>query len=347
MTDTSGNQYIEASLDRGQTFDRVSNSEDFETSFPSGSSTLRFRVNLSRYGSRTNETPTEGYLGQRIEFIIVDVDIELAFLLINEDFDRDLLSILNEIATEDEFIWSFRIVDGEPTISWTQPGTRIAGRDPEIGDVQVSKDSTTYPRVTVKGSPQPVSGESFTASTSFEPLNNAPILNGSESVIDPDTGEQFDRFVDYELDRQNGEIRVFDGGDMTIGDAYEISYRFEIKTTVTSDDAPANPRHLVREVPGVSTDRQAEQIARLLVREFEDPSYAADLTIPDPDLNFNPIEAFSLENLDLPDAAGALEVRGAPQQTPRGLRVRLGSRPEIEREISQLATQLQKVAERS
>jgi hypothetical protein len=325
----------------------VSNSEDFETSFPDGSSTLRFRVNLSRFGSRTDETPTEGYLGQEIEFIFVDVDIELAFLLINEDFDRDLLSILNEIATENEFIWSFRNVDGEPTITFTQPGTRLAGRDPEIGDVQISKDSTTFPRVTVKGSPQPVSGESFTASTSFEPLNNAPILNGSESVVDPDTGEQFDRFVDYELDRQAGEIRVFDGGDMTIGDTFEISYRFEIKTTVTSDDAPADPRHLVREVPGVSTDRQAEQIARLLVREFEDPSYSADLTIPDPDLNFNPIEAFSLDNLDLPDAAGALEVRGAPEQTPRGLRVRLGSRPEIEREISQLATQLQKVAERS
>lgn len=344
---TSNNQYVEASFDRGQTFTRASNSESLTVSQPSGSPTLRIQVNMSRHGSRTNETPTEGYLGQEIEFIIVDADIELALLLINEDFESDLATVLNDIATENEFIWSYRLVDGEPTLTFTQPGARVAGRDPDIGDVMVDKESTVYPRVRIKGSPQPVSGEQFTGDTSFEPLNRSPILSGSESVTDPDTSQQFDEFVDYEINREAGEIRITDGGDMSEGDTYEINYRFEIRGEFTADDAPADPRTLVREVPGVTSERQARQIALLLVREFDVPSYGVDLSVPREDIDFDVVEAFTLENLDVPPVATPLEVRGEPVQTPRGLAVRLGSRPEIEAEIAQIADQLRAVSERS
>jgi len=347
MNDVSNNQYVGISFDRGQTFQRAQNSQSIDTTPSGASSTIRFEVNLSRYGSRTTETPTSGFNGQTIEFVRCNAGIEEALLLIDEDYDRDLLSILNEIATDDEFIWSYRIEDGTPTVSWTQPGTRRATRDPDIGDVQISKDATNYPRVTVKGSPQPVSSEQFTASTSFVSLAESEILVGSESVYDASTGEQFVRGADYELNRETGEIKITNSGDMSVNTVYEIDYRHEIKATSTADNAPAAPRELVEEVPGVSSVRQAEQIAFTLVRQFNDVSYAVDLTIPSDELDFDVLDAFTLENLDIPQAATPLEVRGSPTETPRGLRIRLGTQSEIEREIRQLSQQLQKVSRRS
>jgi hypothetical protein len=61
--DVSNNQFIELSND-GTNYKRISNSETGSVVFNSPEFGIDARINFSRYGSRTNDTPTQGFKGQ-------------------------------------------------------------------------------------------------------------------------------------------------------------------------------------------------------------------------------------------------------------------------------------------
>jgi len=352
MDDTSANQYLQVSNDRGETYlpddGSETNTTSVDVSFPDDGASIRPRVGLSRYGSRTDATPATGYLAQSLQSLDLFADIEEVLLLLDQDYDSDLASILQDIAGDNEFVWSYNLdADGNPQISWTQPGQRVADRDPDIGDATIGKDQTTYPIVTIKGSPQPESGEIFTASETFVDLAEDDILSGSDAVRDPTSGENFTRGIDYELDRENGRIRILASGDMNSGTDYAIDYRYKIAGAYEAENAPADATELVENVPGVTTERAAEQIAFALVSEFDTPRYTADLEIERPAVDFDVLEALTLANLDLPPEAAPLELRGDPQLTPRGLTARLGSRGRIEEALRPIAEQVSQLADRS
>jgi len=63
--DVSNNFYVELAND-GSTFTRFNNSTTGSASFASPESGVDTNINLSRYGSRTDATPTEGFNGQSI-----------------------------------------------------------------------------------------------------------------------------------------------------------------------------------------------------------------------------------------------------------------------------------------
>jgi len=342
---------LQLSNDRGQTWLPDDGSEQdtntVSVDFQNPNSYLRLRADIGRYSPNgaQDETPRYGYAGQSIDAWELLADLRLETLLVDRIFDDSLESILTEIAGED-FLWSFNLDDdGNPQISWTQPGQREADSVPSLsGDPQISKSLSTYPSVTIKGSNKPVSSETFTADTDDVALGNADIVPGSESIYD-DQGN-YDRGADYEMDYRNGEIRAVSSGGLSQGQDYSIDYSYEVSGSYTVQDAPQDPRELVEQVPAVTSENTAEQIAFTLATRYSTPRYSANITIPTSEVGFDPLEALTLEALGLPADAGPLEVREQPQITPSGIDVRLGSRAPIEAALSELSSQVSAVSKR-
>lgn len=352
IDDTSGGQFLQVSNDRGDTFvpddGSENNTTNVDVDFADDGAAIRPRVGLARYGSRTDATPATGYQAQRLSELELRADIEQTLLLLDRDFDAALVDVFNEIAGEYEFVWSYNIAaDGTPQISWTEPGQRVADQSPELSKRVREKRGTTYPSITIKGSPQPVTDERFSASTSFVNLAEDNLLSGSDAVSDPDTGENFTRDVDYEIDRETGQIRIISAGAMDAGQEYSINYRHKIAGTFTDPNASADATTGVENVPGATSERAAEQVAFAIVNEFNSPRYIAEVTIPDATTRFDPIAAIPASAFGLPDAAPPLEPRGESEITERGLRVRYGTRPSVEAGLQQINRQLGRISDRS
>jgi len=349
IDDTSNDQAVALSADRGQTFIEATNTN---TVTATGLETpqVRLRVTLSHYSPQgpRDQTPRLGYASQSLDSFEIKANIRQESLLIDQTFDNSVASVLNQIAG-DEYIWSYRLENGTPTIAWTQPGQRTADSDPDIdAGVSVSKSIKTWDAVTIKGSAQSVSGEKFSGSTTLQELNRDNIVPGSEAVRDPNTNTQFVRSEDYEMRYNPGEIRILDSGDMSSGTDYEIDYRYEVEGTYPENYAGSN--ELVETISGVVSDRQARQLAYIILEVdpgVADPSWSADVLLPRGDGLFDPLEALSLEQLSLPDEATPLEIREPPQQTPRGIALQLGSRRGLDEALSSLSNQLTNVSRRS
>ena len=350
IDDTTNEQALALSPDRGDTFTEAQNA-DTVTITGLGTPRVRLRVTLSRYADSgpRNQTPRLGYSSQSLDSFEITTDLRQESLLIDQTFDDSVRNVLDQIAG-DEYIWSYRLDNGTPTIAWTQPGQRTADSDPDIdASVSVSKSTKTWDAVTIKGSAQSASGEEFDGSTSFVDLVRDNIVPGSEAVRDPNEGTQFVRSEDYEMEYLDGRVRILDSGDMSAGTTYEIDYRYEVEGQFPQEYTGSG-RELVETISGVVSDRQATQLANTILNidpAIADPSYSADVLLPRGDELFDPLEALSLEQLELPDAATPLEVREPPQQTPQGIALQLGSRRGLDEALSTLSTQLKSVSRRS
>lgn len=358
INDTSGAQRVQISNDGGSTYlpdDGTDDGTEDNTSsvtvgsFPNTGSTLRQRFRLDGYepSGPQSATPRLGYAPQEIDAYDLFADISLELLLIEETFDNDLASILTDFAEVAERSWAFVIDDGTPTVRFVENGQRVADFAPEINSRTREKLGKTYDSVTVKGSNEPVSREPYTASTTVSSLVRENILPGSETVVDPATGDNFTRGDDYEIDYQPGEIRATSSGALVAGDEYEVNYQYQPRGTFEQSNAPADPDELVELVPGVTSERLGEQVAFVIADSVQSPRYAAEVTIPDPDPRFDPTEALPPSALSLPADAGDLEVRGEPQLTEEGLAVRFGTRPAVEASVQRLSRQLSRVSDRS
>ena len=349
INDTSNNQALALSNDFGSTYPiSGSNTTNVGGDFASPGSALNLKATLSRYSpsGAQSATPRFGYDAQRLDAYTIQADISFEALLIDDRFDNNLRDVLNDIA-RDQYIWSYQIQNGTPTLAWTEREQRTADRDPELEDAQITKQGETWDSVTIKASNVPVTNEQFTASTSFVNLAESALQTGSESVYDPGAAGQFERGTDYEMDYSNGEIRILSGGGMTASDTYQIDYRHEVQGT---HDVVSNPtRELVETVPGIVSARQAEQIAYVIAEvepEVNTPRYEGQLIVPSVDATFDPLEALELDSLDLPDVATPLSIGGQPEVTPRGLVFNVGSAPPLESQLSGIRDRVQKVSDR-
>lgn len=316
--------------------------------FASAGDRLQLNVTLSRWsasGTR-NQTPREGYSSQTLTSYDLDGDIREESLILDYRRNASIEEILTDIAG-DEFFWSYRIVNGTKTVTFTQPGQRTGGTEPQLIKADIDQDVETIHEVEVQGSNKTVSGEQFSASTSFVNLTETDIVPASESVRDPDTGDQFVRSEDYEMDWSDGQIRITDDGDMVASDTYEITYRAEVSGTHTATDAPASPRTLTVDIPGVTSSRNAEQLAFVLVSDLKDPRWIGDVVIPPSVTDFDVVEALPLDKLGLPSGASPFFIPEPPRQTPRGTEFRLESQPDQQRRVAQLKRQVSAVVRRT
>lgn len=342
---TAGDQSVGISSDNGATFTDAANSETVATDFASPSSRIRARFEVGGFDGETANAVGQ-VNGHEVDAYELFADISQELLLIEETFDTNLASILTAIAEPAERSWGLRTdANGDIVVRFVQNGQFDAAYTPDYSDRTREKLGKTYDAVVVKGSNEPESNIPYTASTTFEALPRENILSGSETVYD-DT-RNYDRGDDYEINYQTGEIRATAGGDLVVGDAYRVDFRYQARGRFESPDAPAEPDELVETVPGVTSTRLAEQVAFVLASEVDTPRYAAEVTIPDPDPRFDPTDALPPSVLGLPSGIDSLEVRGQPQLTETGLRVRFGTRPPVEATQERLSRQLSRVSDRS
>jgi len=348
IDDTSNNQSIALSFDRGNTYTVENNSDNINRGNVE-SIQARLRITLSRYSpsGAQSQTPRFGYASQTVDSYTLTSDTRLEYLLLDESFDNNLEAVLNDIAGT-EYIWSYNLdSNGNPQISWTQPGARTASDSQEIEATTTARKSTkTYDSVTVKGSSQSERAEEFDGSTSFVALDENNIVPGSESVYNPSDNTRFQRAIDYEMDYQAGEIRILSAGDMNTSTTYNIDYSHEAEGSYPDTSG----RQLVETIAGVVTDRQAEQLAYIIHSvdpELSETGWTADILIPRGSDVFDPLDALSLEQLNLPDAATPLAVREPPERTPQGIRLRLGGQRELEGALREISDQLRTVSRRS
>lgn len=354
LTDTGVSQRLQVSNDQGGTYLPDDGSEDntasVDVTFPATGATARVRVRLGAYspdGARDDATPRVGYEPQALDSYALYADIEQELLLINETIDASLSEALNQIAVDELDQWSYRLDGGTPTVAWTQIGSRVADDTPELGATPtLEKAGRTYQSITVKGSPGVASSEPVDASQTPQALVNDEILTGSETLYDPDTGENFVEGQDYTVDYSDGAVTALSGTSLTLGETYRIDYRYKIRGTYTAPTA-TNPDERVVEIPGVTSDRQAEQIAFVLVNDLDTPRYAATVTLPRVTRTFDPLEALPLEQTALPAAGTPLEIRDPPAIAPTGIALRLGSRRRLEAALAPLREQVRRVSERS
>jgi hypothetical protein len=352
INDTTGNQRLQISNDNGSTWlpddGTENNTASVSVDYPSAGSGSRLRVTLDAYepnGPR-DQTPRLNYASQALDAYTLRADITQELLLIAETFDNSLASVLTSIGEPAERSWGLQTdANGDIVVRFVQNGQFTADFTPEFSDRAREKLGKTYQRVTVKGSNEPESNVPYTASTSYTALPRNNILTGSETVYD-DT-RNYDRGDDYEVRYRDGEIRATEGGDLTPGTDYRIDFRYQAQGTFTSPDAPADPNELVETVPGVTSERLAEQVAFVIASEADTPRYAAEVTIPDPDPRFDPTDALPPGALGLPSGIESLEVRGEPQLTEEGLAVRFGTRPPVEATQQRISRQLGRVSDRS
>ncbi|QLH80996.1 fibronectin type III domain-containing protein [Halosimplex pelagicum] len=288
--DTSGVQQLEVSNDQGTTWQTASNTESFETDFPDLGPTLQFRVTLGGYGSGRGRSPTTDYLAQSLTGHSLYADLDETPLVVNSHYNRSAKSILTELADRADAIWEVQFDQSADSIAfeWTQPGQRGTS---DIGDVTTyTATKTTRERpeqVIVKGAGLPFE-ERFTASLGdWHDLGEIRLIPGSESVTDPDSGEQFERGADYSLDLLDGRIKPLSSGSMAGGTAYQVDYRRKAIAFETLPGASGGDITDLRvepgpwDLPSLTTDQEAGLVARRIASELQEPLHEIEVEVTD------------------------------------------------------------------
>lgn len=103
--DTSGNQSIGVSNDGGSNYQRSSNTDTIDVSFSDPGREARIEYTLSRYGSRTDATPKNGYLGQDIDSYTLSVDGDDLVVIDSLELSRNNFDNLSTLHSYGDFLW--------------------------------------------------------------------------------------------------------------------------------------------------------------------------------------------------------------------------------------------------
>jgi hypothetical protein len=345
LDNTTGEQALALSNDRGETYHSTSNTDSLSADFDGAGSSLRWTVTLSRYGSQTGATPKQGINGQSLDSFEVHADLEDTPVLTETSYDGSLKDVFNQIADYMDGIWELRRQSVDDwSIEWTQPGQRETTADDSIVEYSLSKSTASqYSKAVIKGSSQPVRGERVTAQyDEWVALDHGRVLSGSDTVRDPDSGESFEDGVDYDLDRSEGRIKVLSGGAMTDDTVCTVDYRYEPQGEYVADDAGSDPETIVRKVPSITSNRGCEQAALYLVRTVKEPLWEAEVTVPTADAGRSLVDDLLLEDLPTQERMEVREV----QQTPQEVVLRLGSRQSVGEVINDIQSRISSVSDR-
>jgi len=345
VNDVSGITKLGLSNDGGDTWaDSAAGVSSFATDFASPSRTIRWRVGLQGYGSQTS-TPTQGVERPEMDTWTLDADLEDVPLVVDQEFDNSVMSILQSIADDTgDFLFEYRIAqDGTESVEWTQPGQRTTDRqDPVSRFEQTKKTEPMVEKLVVKGRSRSVTGESFTANHGqWTSLENDEIGRGSETVTDPNSDTVFEADVDYEIALLDGEIKTLSDGSMSDGATYEISYDHKPKGEWTSDSAGSDPETEVRTLPQLATSRACKQIARLIGEQVNEPLIEGTVQIPSDQASWSVVQAVDYDQLAI---SGPHEVRSV-NQTPLGATLRLGTRQRLDTIFGNIRSKLQDVSD--
>lgn len=346
LDNTGGQQALALSNDGGQSFTTTANTDSFATTFASGGSSLGLKLTLSRYGTRTDATPTTGYRSQTLANYTLTATLEESPVLINQRYDDSLLAILQQIADYGDFVFQVRWSEseGRQVIEFTQAGQRTADSDVALTDFSLSKQlGAAYEKAVIYGAAQTVEDEQFTA-THGTPvaLDNSILVEASESVRDPTTGTAFVRGSDYELDTEAGTITTLAGGAMTSDESYIVSYRYKVRGSYASPSAGSDPRTVVETLPSITSAQGCAIAALYLIRAVGSPLYEAELELPPGEVDLELVSAQTVNTLPGDEGLVVWEVQSGED----GATLRLGTRRRLREAISDLQARLQASAQR-
>lgn len=339
INDTTGSQAVAISNDSGGTWIEASNSATVEGEFASGSTSIRARFTLGGFDSDPSTSPAGRTAPQAVDLYSLYADLEDTPLLANRSWDQTLLTILQDIASYGNFI--FEVVwdsaAGSIAVEWTQAGQQTVSVDPTLVDYSVSTDySSVHRRAVIYGTSIPRSTNDVVADPgTWQPLDDDWLLETGERVVDANSGTEYERSVDYELEPNAGRIRPLSTGDIDAGDGLDVSYDRRIRGTFESEDYTGDYPVYVDDVPAITTERNANAAALAIVQEASDPLVTASVTI-DREPGISLVEAIDLEQLPVDEP---LEVWSA-DNSPGQVSMQLGNREEISETVRQIQSRL-------
>lgn len=343
MNDTTGSQALALSNDGGVNYTTSANSSTLDHSFASLGPSVKFKVTLSRYGTRTTATPATGFNAQDLQDYDLNADLDDTPLLGDQYYDDNIEDILNDIAEYGNFVWEFtRDSNGNPVIEWTTPGQRTTDLDVPTRGFEVKKRlEDQYYKATIKGASKFQAEERFTSDhgTAVD-LDQDDLVVGSEAVYDG-SGTGFTRDVDYTMDWGDGKITVLANGDMSDSTQYIVDYRYQPSATFTSDNAPGSPTELVREAPAATSDRECGQIAINIVAETENPLFEVAVRLDRLDPGQHLVDDIALEGVPMGDDRATIR---DIVHTPNEVKLLLGTRRSVDEILTRYQQRLRQTA---
>lgn len=103
--DTSNNQSIAVTNDDGQSFVTGSNTQTLSANFSSAGRTVYVEFTLSRYGTRDNATPLEGFNGQAVDSYALEVDGNDLVVIDSLELSRNHFDNLQTLCNYGDFIY--------------------------------------------------------------------------------------------------------------------------------------------------------------------------------------------------------------------------------------------------
>lgn len=262
---------------------------------------VTYKAGLSRTGSGATTTPRVGFAGTDLQSLTLKADLDTTPIVVNQSFDDHLLGILQQLADQGDFTFEARAnADGSYTIVWTQPGQRTDDKTASVARFESTRKTGAdrqFDKVAVFGSAQSVTGATFEADHgNAVALAKDRLHELKERVYDSDTGEVFVRGVDYSMDYSAGEITVLASGDMADATQYAIDYTWQ--TFGEFDNGAASPvEGPPQEIPGLTSDRQCQQAARIIVDVVEHPIHEFRLVVPADEAGWSVVEAFDFDQV--------------------------------------------------
>ncbi|MFB6237513.1 MAG: hypothetical protein ABEH81_03995 [Halopenitus sp.] len=345
IDDTSNGQALALSNDLGDTFSSGSNTSTFTHDFTNRGPTVRGKLTLSRYGSRTTATPQTGFKPQTVSEVRIDADLEDMPMVVNRSFDSQLRSVLQTFADEiAEFGWTLDYTTSPPTFSFVQDGDRTATVDESLLDVQ--DRTTTRERVekaVIRGGAQDLSGNRIEVShgTAVD-LAKSNLLESTETVRDPETDTRYSRGQDYAIDYDAGTITAKSSGRLENGKIYAVDYRYKPVASYTASGV-TNPVERVTDAPAATTSRGCAQIARTVVESLSTPQRIISVTIPPSAAGASTVEALAVAGLE---DAGQTHTVQSIETSADGIELELGSRDDFFSEVQELNESLDSLSTR-
>lgn len=113
INDTSNNQSLAVSNDGGSTFSSESNTDQLATTFSDPGRDLQTRVTLSKFGSRTTATPTQGFNGQEVDLLDLNADLNDRVVIDELTLTGNHFENLQELHEYGNFQWTIEHSDAD------------------------------------------------------------------------------------------------------------------------------------------------------------------------------------------------------------------------------------------
>lgn len=309
VSSTANGQALGLSM-TGEDWTTRSGTTALDVDFDSSTASFTARVTLSGVDAQSPASSVESSVTRYQTRPQVLDSLTMAFDAVDspgviKTVDATVADAITSLCDRGNLIWEVQYDKAAGmTVVVTRPGQRpTQSVREELVDWTVTKDVEASPTAAiVHGRNATVREEEFTAEINNVELLHAPIVVGSTTVTDGD-GREFERGADadYVVDHVLGEIRMPNlGSELTRGESYTISYERQTVGEYYSVEGSGQP--VITDLPGVTTETEAEQAALYIVDESEGPVVSASCTLAGSEIGYRLTRALDLDGL--PDVGG-------------------------------------------